>query len=49
MTDLPLHLILLKSGSHSPLPVHVEALDPVSVNPSGQLNVMVVPSIVGFL
>ena len=49
MTDLPLHPIPFNCGSHSPLPVQVETLDPVHVNPSGQLNVIIVPSIAGFL
>ena len=49
MIDLPLHPIPFNSGSHSPLPMHVEALDPVSINPSGQLNAIIVPSIAGFL
>ena len=37
------------SGSHSPFPMHVDVLDPVSISPAGQLKVTVVPSIAGFL
>ena len=37
------------SGSHSPFSIQVDAFDPVSVSPDGQLKVTVVPSEAGFL
>ena len=33
------------SGSHSPFPVHVAKLGPVSFHPEGQLKVILHPSI----
>jgi hypothetical protein len=35
----------LGSGSHSPFPVHVAKLDPLSTSPGGQLNLILHPSI----
>ena len=34
----------LGSGSHSPFPIQVDELGPVSTSPGGQLKVVVVPS-----
>ena len=45
----PLHFVPFESGSHSPLPIQVDVLDPVSISPGGQLKVTVVPSVGGFL
>ena len=42
---LPSHISPLGSGSHSPFPVHIDELDPVSTSPGGQLKVTVLPSI----
>jgi hypothetical protein len=39
-----LHMSPLGSGSHSPFPVHVAELGPVSTDPGGQLKVTVHPS-----
>ena len=39
-----LHITPLGSGSHSPFPVQVAELGPVSSNPARQLNLIVLPS-----
>jgi hypothetical protein len=39
-----LHMSPLGSGSHSPFPVHVAELCPVSTDPGRQLKVIVLPS-----
>ena len=31
-------------GSHSPFPIHIDLLGPVSTSPGGQVKVMLVPS-----
>ena len=41
---LPLHMILLGSGSHTPFHVQVAELGPISSSPGGQLKVIVLPS-----
>ena len=43
--NLPPHISPLGSGSHSPFPVHIVELGPVSTSPGGQLNLTVLPSI----
>ena len=35
------------SGSHSPFPIHVDELDPLSVCPERQVNMIVCPSSAG--
>ena len=42
---LPSHSSPFGSGSHSPFPVHIDELDPVSTSPGEQLKVTVLPSI----
>ena len=42
--SLPLHINPLGLGSHSPFPVQVAELDPLSTSPGGQLKVIVLPS-----
>ena len=44
--DLPLHSIILSTGSdsHSPFPVHVAVLGPMSTCPVGQLKLTDAPS-----
>ena len=37
----------LGSGSHSPFPIHVDELGPLSTAPVGQINVMPAPSNAG--
>ena len=46
---LPLHSASLGSGSHSPFPIHVDVLGPVSTSPTGQSKKMRVPSKAGSL
>ena len=43
----PVHSNSLWSGSHSPFPIHVDELDPLSICPRGQINVIVCPSSAG--
>ena len=43
--NLPPHISPLGSGFHSPFPVHVAELGPVSTSPGRQLNLTVLPSI----
>ena len=35
---------LSRSGSHSPFPIHIDVLEPVSTSPSGQVKVTLAPS-----
>ena len=44
MSPLQLSCPVCRSGSHSPFPIHVDVLGPVSTSPGGQLNVTLVPS-----
>ena len=41
---IPAHVTSLGSGSHSPFPVQVVELSPISASPGGQLKVKVAPS-----
>ena len=43
--ELPPHINLLMSGSHSPFSVQVAELGPVSSSPGGQVNLIVLPCI----
>ena len=43
---IPSHINPLGSGSHSPFPIHIDELGPVSTCPGGQLNLTVLSSIV---
>jgi hypothetical protein len=43
----PVHSTSLGSGSHSPLPVHVDVLDPLRICPGRQVNVIACPSSAG--
>ena len=45
VNSIPSHSSPLGSGSHSPFPVHIDELDPVSTSPGGQLKVTMLPSI----
>ena len=49
LDNSPLHVDSFVSGSHSLFSIQVDAFDPVSVSPDGQLKVTVVPSKAGFL
>ena len=42
--NIPAHASPLGSGSHSPFPVQVVELGPISASPGGQLKLKVVPS-----
>ena len=42
---IPAHVSPLGSGSHSPFPVQVIELGPISASPGGQLKLKVAPSI----
>ena len=44
-----MHLTCLRSGSHSPFPIHVDVVGPVSTDPGEQLNVTLAPSNAGSL
>ena len=48
-TKVPLHVVFLGSGSHSPFPIHVVALGPMRMNSGRQLKVTTVPCITGSL
>ena len=39
----------LGSGSHSPFPIHVHVLGPLSIAPVGQMNAILSPSNAEFL
>ena len=41
---IPAHVSPLGSGSHSPFPVQVVELGPISASPGGQLKLKVAPS-----
>ena len=43
VSDLPIHIASLGSGSHSPVSVQVVELGPISARPGGHLKVKVVP------
>ena len=43
----PVHSNSLGSGAHSPFPIHVAKLDPLSICPCGQMNIIVRPSSAG--
>ena len=43
----PMHSTSPGSGSHSTFPIHVDELDPLSVCPGGQENVIFCPSSAG--
>ena len=42
---IPSHISPLGSGSHSPFPVHIDKLGPVSTCPGEQLNLTILSSI----
>ena len=44
-----MHIASIGSGSHSPFPIHVVVLGPVSTSPGGQLKFTLDPSSAGFL
>ena len=47
---LPSHCICLGSGTHSPFPIQVAVLDPLSTSPEEvQLKTAMVPTIVGYV
>ena len=46
-TLIPVHSTFLGSGSHSPSPIQDDALDPLSICPGGQVNVIFCPSRAG--
>ena len=43
----PVHSTSLGSGSHSPFPIQVDELDPLSICPEGQMNIIIWPSSTG--
>ena len=38
LMDQPVQFIALKSGSHSPFPIHIDILGPLSIIQGGQLK-----------
>ena len=46
---LPIHSTSLGSGSHSPVPMHVEDSGPISISPGGQRNMREAPSNAGLV
>ena len=47
VTGVPVHLTSLGSGSHSSFSIQVDELNPFSISPHGQINVIVCPSSAG--
>ena len=47
VTSSCMHTTFLGSGSHSPFPIHIDELGPLSDDLDGQVNVMLSPSSAG--
>ena len=43
LVSADIHSTSLGSGSHSPFPIHIDVLEPVSTNPGEQVKVIVLP------